>query len=81
MAIGEFGVVIDRYAAVMVMVAQGNEDWRHLAQAGKKAKHMGQSIRHVEQVAGDEDPVRAEFADGCDNEIVARLIVVEMEVA
>ena len=40
-AIGEFGIVVDRHAAVMVMVAQGDEDRRDLAQACEKAKHVG----------------------------------------
>ena len=30
-AIGEFAIVIDRYAAVVIMVAQGDEDRRNLA--------------------------------------------------
>jgi hypothetical protein len=42
---------------------------------------MRQSLRHVEQVAGDEDPVGAEFADGCDDEIMPWLIAVEMQIA
>lgn len=80
-AIGEFGVAIDRHAAVIFMVAQGDEDQRDLAQAYEKAKHVGQPLWHIQQVAGDEDPVWAEFADGCDDAIVARLIVAEMEIA
>ena len=63
------------------MVAQRDEDRRNCAQAGEKSKHMRQSLRHVEQVAGDKDPVGPELADGGDDEIVPWLIAVEMQVA
>ncbi len=80
-AIGEFAVPIDRHAAVVIVVAQGDEDRRNLAQAGEKSKHMGQSLRHIEQVACNEDPVGLECADGRNDEIVPRLIAVEMQIA
>jgi hypothetical protein len=41
---------------------------------------MWQSLRHVEQVAGDKDPVGAEFPDGFDDEIMPWLIAVEMQI-
>ena len=80
-AIGEFAVPIDRHAAVVIVVAQGDEDWRNLAQAGEKSKHMRQSLWHVEQIAGDKDPVGAECADGGDDKIVPGLIAVDMQIA
>ncbi len=42
---------------------------------------MRQPFRYVEQVAGDEDPVRLEVSDCGDDGIVPWLIAVEMEVA
>jgi hypothetical protein len=42
---------------------------------------MWQSLRHVEQVAGDKDPVRFEFANGGNDEIMPWLIAVEMQIA
>ena len=80
-AIGEFAILIDRHATVVIMVAQGDEDRRNFAQAGEKSKHMRQSLRHVEQVAGNKDPVGAKFADCGDDAIVPWLIAVEMQVA
>lgn len=80
-AVGEFAILIDRYATVVIVIAQGNEDRCNLAQAGEKSKHMREPLRHVEQVAGDKDPVGAEFADGGDDAIVSWLIAVEMQVA
>ncbi len=80
-AIGEFAVLIHRYAAIVIVVTQGDEDRRNLAQAGEKSKHMGQSLRHIEQVARNEDPIGSECADGGNDEIVPRLIAVEMQIA
>src|SRR5713101_9459980 len=56
-AISEVAILINRHATVVIMVAQGDKDRRNLAQAGEKSKHMRQSLRYIEQVAGDEDPV------------------------
>lgn len=80
-AIGEFAILIDRHATVVIMVPQRDEDRRNLPQAGEKSKHMRQSLRHVEQVAGDKNPVGAKFADGGDDEIMPCLIAIKMEVA
>ena len=80
-AIGEFAVPIDRDATVVIVVAQSDKDRRNLAQAGEKSKYMRQSLRHVEQVASDKDPVGPEFADGSDDEIVPWHIAVEMQIA
>ena len=80
-AIGESAILIDGHATVVIMVAQRDEDRRNLPQAGEKSKHMRQSLRHVEQVAGDKDPVGAEFPDGGNDEIMPWLIAVEMQVA
>jgi hypothetical protein len=63
------------------MIAQGDEDRRNFAQAGEKSKHMRQSLWHVEQIAGDKDPVGPEFANGGDDEIVPWLITVEVQIA
>ena len=80
-AIGEFAIPIDGHATVMVMVAQCDEDRRNLAQAGEKPKDMRQSLRDVDQVAGDKDPVGAEFYDGGDDAIMPWLIAVEVQIA
>ena len=80
-AIGESAILIDGHATVVIMVAQGDEDRRNLAQAGEKSKQMRKSLRHIEQVAGDKDPIRFEFANGGDDEIMPWLIAVEMQIA
>ena len=80
-AIGEFAILIDRHATVVIVIPQRHEDRRNFAQTREKSKKMRQSLWDVEQVAGDKDPVRAKFADGVDDEIVPWLIAVEMQVA
>jgi hypothetical protein len=80
-AIGEFTIPIDWHAAVVIVVTQGDKHRRNLAQAGEKSEYMRQPLRHVEQVTGNKDPVGAELADGGDNEIVSRLIAIEMQIA
>jgi len=78
--IGHVAILIDRDAAIVVMISQGDEDRRNLAQPGEKSKQMGQSLRYIEQVAGDKDPVGAEFPDTCDNEVMSWLIAVKMKI-
>ena len=65
MAIGEFAILIDRHATVVIVIAQRHEDRRNFAQAREKSKEMRQSLRYVEQVAGDKDPVRVEVRRWC----------------
>ncbi len=80
-AIGEFAVPIDWYAAVMIVITQGHEDRRDLAQAGEKSEHVRQSLRYVEQVTGDKNPVGVKPGDGGNDAIVPWLITVEMQIA
>lgn len=80
-AIGEFAVLIHGYAAVVIVVAQDDEDRRNLAQAGEKSKHMRQSLRHIEQVARYEDPIGSECDDGGNDTIVPGLVAIEMQIA
>ena len=47
-AIGELAVLIDRHATVVVMVAQGDEDWGEFSQGGEKSKDMRQPLRYIE---------------------------------
>ena len=80
-AIGEFAIPIDRHATVVIVVPQRDEDRRDFPQAGEKSKHMRQSLRHIEQVPSDKDPVGAKCADGGDDTIMSWLIAIEMQIA
>ena len=80
-AIGEFAILVNRHAAVVIMVAQGHVDRCNLPQAGEKSKQMRQSLRYVEQVAGDKNPVGPKFADSGDNEIMSWLIAIQVQIA
>ncbi len=65
----------------MIVVPQGDEDGSDFAQAGQKSEQMGQPLRHVEQIAGNEDPIGTEFVDRFDDAVMTGLIAVEMQVA
>ena len=80
-AIGEFAIPIDRHATVVIVVPQRDEDRRDFPQAGEKSKHMRQSLRHIEQVPSDKDPVGAKCADGGDDEIMPWLIAIKVQIA
>ena len=47
----------------------------------EETEEVWQSLRHIEKIAGDENPVRPELPDHRHNHVVARKIVVEMQVA
>ena len=80
MPIGLFGILCYRHAAVMVMIAQRHIHRRDGAQAFEKAKEMGQAFRDVEQVSGDENPIRLKLIHGVDNTIMPRVISVKVQV-
>jgi len=80
-AVGEFAVLVDWHATVVIMVAQGHIDRCNLPQAGEKSEQVRQSLWHIEQVAGDKNPVGAKFANGGEDEVMSWLITVEMEIA
>jgi hypothetical protein len=79
--VGEFRVVIDGHAAVMVVVPQSDEHRRDRAKLREKSEEVRQSFRHIEQIAGNEDPVGTQVPDHRDDHVVARKVVVEMQVA
>jgi hypothetical protein len=79
--VGEFREVIDGHTAVMVMVPQGHEHRRDRAQLSEETKEVRQSFRHIEKIACDENPMGVELLDHRDNHVVARKILVEMQVA
>jgi hypothetical protein len=41
---------------------------------------MGQTFRYVEQVPGDENPIRVKFPHGFDDTIMSRMISVQVQV-
>lgn len=80
-AVGEFAILIDRYAAVVIVVAERHEDRRDLPQGCEKSKQMRQPLRHVEEVAGDKNPVGVKSFDSGDDTIVPWLITIEVQIA
>ncbi len=78
--IGPLGELVDRDPAPVIMIAQRHECGRHLTQSGKEAKQVRQSFRHIEQIPGDEDPVRLQLGDGSHQDIVPGVIVIDVQV-
>jgi hypothetical protein len=68
--IGQFGILCHRDTAVMVVIAQGHVDWRAIAKTAKKSEQMRKPFWYIEQVPGNENPVRLKIFDGPDDAIV-----------
>jgi hypothetical protein len=79
--VGEFRIVIDGHAAVMVVVPQSDEHRCDRAKLCEKSEQVRQSFRHIKQVAGNENPVGMQITDPRDDQVVARKVLVEMQVA
>ena len=63
MPIRQLGILRDRHAAVMVVIAQGDEDRGNLAQMCQKPEQMRQSLGHVQQISGDKNPIWSKVVD------------------
>ncbi len=73
--------LFDGNAAVVVMVAQRHVDRGDGPQLREKSKEMRQAFGDVQQVAGNENPVRLQSFDLAGNRVMAQLVAVEMEIA
>jgi len=73
--------LLDRHAAVVIMITQGEVDRGHRPQTGKKQEEVRQPFRHVQEVSRDEDPMRLQIPYGGKDLFMPRLKVVEMEIA
>ena len=78
--IGEFGILCHRHSAVMVVIAQRHVDGRDGAQLFEKAEEMGQAFGYVEEISGDENPIRVESPHGFDNTIMPWMTPVKVQI-
>ncbi len=78
--IGQFGILCHRHTTVMIVIAQGHVDRRDRAKTAKKSEQMRQSFWYIEQITGDQNPIRLEIADDLDNTIMPRTISIDMQV-
>jgi hypothetical protein len=62
------------------MIAQRHVDGGYDAKLFEKAKEMRESFGNVEQVPGDENPIRMKLPHGVDDAIVTWAISVNMQV-
>jgi hypothetical protein len=79
-SVGQFGVLRDRYTAVMVVIAQRHINRRDGAQAAKKPKQMRQSFWHIEQISCDENPIRVKPLHSGDNLVMSWVISVKVQI-
>jgi hypothetical protein len=68
-------------AAVVVVIAQRDIDRGDGAQLSEESEQVRQAFRNIQQVAGDENPVRLQSFDLVGDQIMAGLVAVEMEIA
>lgn len=80
MSIGEFGILCHRHTAVMVVITQCHIQRSDGAQLFEESKEMGQTFRYVEQVPGDENPIRAKFPHGFDDTTMPWVISVQVQI-
>ena len=80
-AIGEFEKLRDRHAAVMVVIAQCHIHGRETSEVTEESEQMRQTVGHIEQIAGDKNPVRLQLGNRAQKDIVARQVVVKVQVA
>ena len=64
----------------MVVIAQCHIQRRSGAELFEKSKEMRQTFRHVDQVSGDENPIRPKFFHGFDDAIMPRMISVQVQI-
>jgi hypothetical protein len=62
-AIREFEKLGDRHAAVMVVIAQRHKHGRETSEVTEESEQMRQTVGHIEQIAGDKNPVRPQLGN------------------
>lgn len=80
-AIGELDKVGDRHATVMIVIAKGHTHRRETSELPQKSEQMRQAFRHIEKIPGDKNPIGAQFGDRLYEQIMARQVIVEVQVA
>jgi hypothetical protein len=66
-----FGKFVHADPTVVVVVPERDEDRCESPEFRQKAKQMRQSVADVQEVAGDEDPIRPQFGYGADEGAVS----------
>jgi len=64
----------------VVVIPQRHVHRRNGAELFEESKEMRESFGNVEQVPGDENPIRAKFSHGFDDTIMPRMISVQVQI-
>ena len=80
-AIGELDKVCDRHATVMIVIAKCHTHRRETSEMTQKPEQMRQAVGHIEKIPGDKNPIGAQFRDRLYEYIMARQVIVQVQVA
>ena len=78
--VGQRGKFVHPNAAIMVVVPEGHVEGRDPAETGQELEEGGESASDIEQIPGDEDPVRFEIRHDPEGLIMPDLIAIEMQI-
>jgi hypothetical protein len=80
-AIREFEKLGDRHAAVMVVIAQRHIHGGETSEVTEESEQMRKTVGHIEQITGDKNPVRPQLGNRAQKDIMARQVIVKVQVA
>lgn len=79
--IGKFGELRHRHPAVVIMVAERDVDRSDLTQTSQEFEEMRQSFGDIQQVSGDENPIRPKLFNSKDDVLMPRLMPIDVKIA
>jgi len=79
--VGEAGVLGNRHAAVMVVVAECDKDGSNLAEPRQEQEQRRHAFGNIQQIAGNEYPVGTQVPNRINDPVVPRLMPVDVKVA
>lgn len=80
-AVGELNKVCHRHAAVMIVISQCHAHRCETSQMAQKSEQMRQAVGHIEKIPGDKNPVGPQFRDCLYKHIMARQVIVQVQIA
>ena len=79
--VGEAGILGNRHAAVVVMVAEYDKDGSDLSEPRQEQEQRRHAFGNIQQIAGNEYPVGTQVPNGINDLVVPRLMPVDVKVA
>ena len=79
--VGKAGILGNRHAAVVVVVAEYDKDGSDLAEPRQEQEQRRHAFGNIQQIAGNEYPVRTQVPNGINDLVVPRVMPVDVKVA